>query len=61
MRFRWPWRSPAKGDAVAELAKLCDRDGEVERLGRELRETRSRNNFSAMVNYALSRHVNGRP
>ena len=61
-RLRWPWHRHGDGDsgALAELAKLDERDAEVERLARELRETQSRNNFSAMVAYAIARRTNGR-
>ena len=57
MRWHWWPRHPPVDDAEARaaLAKLTERDAEVERLGRELSTARSRNNFSGMVAAAITR------
>ena len=57
-KWHWPWQSVAKDtgeEAQAELAKLKQRDEEIALLAEELREMRRRNNFSRMVNEAISR------
>lgn len=64
MRWRWPpWRAAedTSEEAQAQLRKLERRDPEVERLGAELRETQKRNNFSGMVEIAISRRVQEGP
>lgn len=58
MRWRWPWTHVAEDtsdEAQAELEKLEERDDEVTRLGKQLQEAHRRNNFSSMVNEAISR------
>lgn len=54
MRWR-PWRRASDGEATAQLDRLAGQDQRVERLGRELREYRRKNNFSWMVDAAIHR------
>jgi hypothetical protein len=57
-RFRWPLWERAKdttAEARAQLRRLEARDEKVAELGKELRETQRRNNFSGMVARALAR------
>jgi hypothetical protein len=58
--WRWPpWRSApdTTDEALEQLHRLTCQDAEVARLARQLRETRRRNNFSTMVDAAISRRV----
>lgn len=58
-RLLW-WRAPdTTSEARAHLRRLEARDGQVESLGRELRETERRNHFSEMVRAAISRASEG--
>lgn len=57
MKLRWPWRAreDTTEDAQDALRELEQREDEVQRLGRRLREAQSRNHFSTMVNEAIAR------
>jgi hypothetical protein len=57
----WPWRraEDTSTEAREHLRRLEDNDPEVQRLGAELRDTQSRNNFSRMVDLAIHRTQNG--
>jgi hypothetical protein len=60
MRWRWPpWRQAddTTDEARACLQQLEDNDAEVRRLAAELRIAKRRNNFSTMVDAAISRRV----
>ena len=62
MRWRWPpWRADkdTSGEAQAAMVELENRDAEVRRLQRQLREAQSRNSFSVMVNEAIARAQGG--
>ena len=51
----WSKAEDNPGEAQAEMAKLEDREPEVDRLSIELREIQKRNNFSGMVDRAIRR------
>jgi hypothetical protein len=62
VKWHWPWQHEAEDtskEARAELEKLDRRDEEVTRLGKKLRETEERNNFSKMVSEAIARRTRG--
>lgn len=61
-RWWWPWGDhPTGEEAAAELARLEQRECEVQALGAELRERQQQNGFSAMVATAIARGAEGRP
>lgn len=55
--MRWPRQRPRSthDEARAQLAKLRDRDAEVDELADELAGTERRNNFSGLVAAAIHR------
>lgn len=56
----WPWHHPRHSDeAAVELRKLEQLDGEVDRLGAELRHRQRANNFSGMVARAIAKGSRG--
>jgi hypothetical protein len=59
VRWRWPWRraDDTTDEARACLQQLDDNDAEVRRLADELRIVKRRNNFSAMVDAAITRRA----
>lgn len=57
--FPWVRVPDTSEEAAAELAKLEERDPEVQRLGEELRERQVTNNFSRMVASAIARAAGG--
>lgn len=60
MGWRWPWRrrvQDTSDEAQAALAQLEANEPEVRRLEAELRETQRKNNFSGMVDAAISRRA----
>jgi hypothetical protein len=54
-----PWRraKDTTDEALEHLRRLAERELEVERLGEELRATARKNNFSVMVDAAISRRA----
>ena len=64
MTARWLRRLLGLGpdttaEARAHLARLDERDQQVQQLGRQLREARDRNHFSEMVGRAITRAQEG--
>lgn len=59
MTWRWPWRraEDTSDEAKACLAQLEANEAEVKRLGAELRQVQRHNNFSGMVDAAISRRA----
>lgn len=55
--MKWPWRraEDTSGEAIEQLRRLERNDGEVAKLAEELIDVQRRNNFSRMVDVAISR------
>ena len=58
--MRWPWqqKEPKSTEAREHLQRIIEREPEVRRLARELRDAQRRNHFSDMVITAMSRGTN---